>query len=202
MTSPLLFLGLLSLRFWMVNLCKHVTCGSLHKTFDMYCSTIIYWCVFAWLDLLDNNSCAFHLCSKESTKKAHIMSISHLVMHLISPSEFPVKCGGVFIRGYLESFGRRHVLAASAGKPQLSDGKAELRQPHSRTATPKVQRETEYANGSMNGHEWSVPSYSLVRIRWASAGTHSHLHAIITLPLLTSRLLHNHLCFFSLSLDL
>lgn len=105
-----------------------------------------------------------------------------------------------FIRGYLESFGRRRVLAASAGKPQLSDGKGELRQPHSRTATPKVQRETDYANGSMNGHEWSVPSHSLFRIRCASAGTlkcaHAHLLGIRTLPLLTSRLLHHQVFFF------
>lgn len=81
-----------------------------------------------------------------------------------------------FIRGYLESFGRRRVLAASAGKPQLSDGNGELRQPHSRTATPKVQRETDYANGSMNGHEWSVPSHSLFRICCASAGTLKRAH--------------------------
>jgi len=81
-----------------------------------------------------------------------------------------------FIRGYFESFGRRRVLAVSAGKPQLSDGKRELRQSHSRTATPEVQRETDYANVCMNGHEWSVPSHSRIRIRSVSTGTLRHTH--------------------------
>lgn len=107
-----------------------------------------------------------------------------------------------FIRGYLESFGRWLVLAASAGKPQLSDGKGELRQPHSRTATPKVQRETDYANGSMNGHEWSMPSHSLFRIRCVSAGTLRHTHTCsVSEPFAWWLLVSSTIkCFFFLSL--
>lgn len=110
-----------------------------------------------------------------------------------------------FIRGYLESFGRQRVLAASAGKPQLSDGKGELRQPHSRTATPKVQRETDYANGSMNGHEMNEACPLTLFFAFAAclpAHLHTHLLGIRTLRLLTSRLLYNQVFFFPFSRSL